>query len=58
MNLRKGNVVELGIDKMAYGGQGIGRVNGFVVFVKGAVPGDRIIARSYRKKRIMPRQAW
>ena len=51
MNLRKGNVVEVGIDKMAYGGQGIGRVNGFVVFVKGAVPGDRIMARVYRKKK-------
>lgn len=51
MTLRKGDVVEVGIDKMAYGGQGIGRVNGFVVFVRGAVPGDRIMARIYRKKK-------
>jgi len=36
---------------MAYGGQGIGRVNGFVVFVRGVVSGDRVKARIYRKKK-------
>ena len=51
MGLRKGHTVELTIDKMAYGGQGIGRVDGFVVFVRGAVPGDRIRATIYRKKK-------
>ena len=31
----------LTIDTLAYGGQGIARVDGFVVFVRGALPGDR-----------------
>ncbi len=36
---------------MAFGGQGIARVNGFVIFVKGAIPGDRLTARVFKKKR-------
>lgn len=36
---------------MAYGGQGIGRLDGFVIFVRGAVPGDTIMARIYKKKK-------
>jgi 23S rRNA (uracil1939-C5)-methyltransferase len=51
MGLQKGHTVELTIDRMAYGGQGIGRVDDFVVFVRGAVPGDRMTVRISRKKR-------
>ena len=51
MNFRKGEIVELGIDKMAYGGRGVARVNGFVLFVRGAMPGDRIKAQIIRKKK-------
>ena len=51
MTVRRGDTVELAIDRMAFGGKGIGRINGLVVFVAGAVPGDRITARIYRKKR-------
>lgn len=49
--LRKGDAVELEIEKMAFGGQGIARADGFVVFVRGAVPGDRVLARLYKKKK-------
>ena len=38
--LRKGERVELVIATLAFGGQGIGRLDNFVVFVDGAVPGD------------------
>jgi len=37
---KPGDTLELAIDTLAYGGQGIGRVDGFVVFVRGALPGD------------------
>ncbi len=51
MTVRKGDLVELEIEKMAYGGKGIGRAGKFIVFVRGGVPGDRLVARIYRKKR-------
>lgn len=51
MGFRKGDTLELTIDKMAYGGHGIGRANGLVFFVRGAVPGDRISAKIQRKKK-------
>ncbi len=51
MKPRKGDIIELDIDKMANGGPGIGRFEGFVVFVRGAVPGDRVSARVYKKKK-------
>ena len=50
-NLRKGSLVELEIENMAYGGQGVGRLEGLVMFVKGAVPGDRITAQVVKKKK-------
>ncbi len=51
MKLRKGHTVELDIEKMAYGGRGIARLDGFVIFVRGTVPGDRILARIFKKKK-------
>jgi len=51
MTWRKGDIVELAIEKMAYGGRGIGRLEGLVVFVHGGIPGDRISARIFKKKR-------
>lgn len=44
-------MVELSIDKVAFGGQGIARLDGFVVFVRGAIPGDRIMARVVKKRK-------
>jgi len=51
MKLRKEDILELWVDKMAFGGQGIARTDGFVVFVKGAVPGDRVLARIVKSKK-------
>ena len=51
MAIGKGNIVELGIEKTAYGGQGVARLEGFVIFVRGGVPGDRVLARVTRKKK-------
>jgi len=51
MTIRKGDIVELLIDRMAFGGQGIARLDGLVIFVKGAIPGDRVRALIFRKKK-------
>ncbi len=39
---RRGDSLELTIDDLAFGGEGVGRVDGYVVFVRGGVPGDRL----------------
>jgi 23S rRNA (uracil1939-C5)-methyltransferase len=49
--VRQGEELELRIDSLAYGGNGVGRVDGFVVFVRGALPGDRVNARVTKVKR-------
>jgi len=51
MTVRKGDIQELHIDRVAFGGQGIARVDGLVIFVKGAIPGDRVNALIFRKKK-------
>jgi 23S rRNA (uracil1939-C5)-methyltransferase len=48
---RPGTELELVVDAFAFGGAGIARVEGYVVFVRGAVPGDRVRARVTRSKR-------
>jgi 23S rRNA (uracil1939-C5)-methyltransferase len=48
--LAKGAEVDLVIEKLAFGGKALGRVDGFVVFVAHAVPGQTVRARITRKK--------
>ena len=48
---RRGELLELEIDSLAQGGRGVARSNGYVVFVSGALPGDRVRARLGRTKR-------
>jgi 23S rRNA (uracil1939-C5)-methyltransferase len=48
---RAGEELELSIDSLAYGGSGVARADGYVVFVRGAVPGDRVRARIVKSKR-------
>lgn len=49
--LRRGQVLELEITDLAYGGKALAKVNGLVVFVENALPGDRVLATVYRKRR-------
>jgi 23S rRNA (uracil1939-C5)-methyltransferase len=46
--LRKGQEVDLTVESVAFGGQGVARLDGLVVFVDGATTGDRVRA-SLRK---------
>ena len=54
-----GDELELEIDSLAFGGKGVARRSGFVIFVEGAVPGDRVMAavtrarRSYAEARVV-----
>src|SRR5215204_3742831 len=48
---RQGEELVLEIDSLAQGGRGVARANGYVVFVAGALPGDRVRARLTKAKR-------
>ena len=47
----KDDELELKIDSLAYGGNGVARLNGFVVFVRRGLPGDTVRARVTKVKR-------
>ncbi len=42
---RRGDTLELAIEDLAFGGEGVGRADGYVVFVRGGLPGDRLRVR-------------
>lgn len=42
---KRGEVLSLTIDDLAFGGEGVGRADGYVVFVPGGLPGDRLRVR-------------
>jgi tRNA/tmRNA/rRNA uracil-C5-methylase (TrmA/RlmC/RlmD family) len=50
---RPGDELVLDVHALAFGGEGVARVgeSGYVVFVSGAVPGDRVRALVYKRKR-------
>jgi 23S rRNA (uracil1939-C5)-methyltransferase len=47
----KDDELELRVDSLAFGGNGVARLNGFVVFVRRGLPGDLVRARVTKVKR-------
>ncbi|MBN1560948.1 23S rRNA (uracil(1939)-C(5))-methyltransferase RlmD [candidate division KSB1 bacterium] len=50
VTIAKGQLVECVIESLAFGGQGVARINDFVIFVDNAIPGQRVQAVITRKK--------
>ncbi|HEX6229636.1 MAG TPA: 23S rRNA (uracil(1939)-C(5))-methyltransferase RlmD, partial [Solirubrobacterales bacterium] len=48
---RRGELLEVEIDSLAFGGRGVARADGFVLFVAGGLPGDRVRAEITKAKR-------
>jgi 23S rRNA (uracil1939-C5)-methyltransferase len=50
---KRGDELELQIESLAFGGEGVARLgdSGYVVFVAGAIPGDRVRAVVHKRKR-------
>src|SRR4051794_19433692 len=48
---QRGDELDLRIAPLAYGGAGVARLDGYVVFVRDAVPGDRVRAQVTKRKR-------
>ena len=55
MNFKKGDIIELEIHDMAFGGKGISRVKtedgDFVIFVINGIPGQTVKAKVMKKKK-------
>jgi len=51
MSLEKDSIVECSIESLAFGGRGVGRVDGMAVFVAGGLPGDTVRARVVKAKK-------
>jgi len=49
-HLLKGVELDLFIEKMAFGGKALGRVDGFVIFVDHAIPGQKVRVQITRKQ--------
>ena len=47
---KKGQTHQLKIEDLAFGGKGITKINGFVIFTEGAIPGDEVEALITKKK--------
>ena len=50
MQLKKGEIIDLKIHALAFGGAGIGKYEGVTVFVEGTMPGDEVQAALTRIK--------
>src|SRR5215475_5253007 len=49
---QRGDELDLRVDSLAFGGNGVARTDGgYVVFVSGAVPGDRVWAQVTKRNR-------
>lgn len=48
---RRGDLLDLEIETLVYGGRGLARLDGYVVFVDGALPGDRVSATVTKSKK-------
>ena len=51
VTIKRGTEIELNVESLAYGGMGLARVENFVIFVKYAIPGQRVLARIYKKRK-------
>lgn len=48
--MKRNQIIELKINKLAYGGKGVSRIDNQVVFVGGCLPGDEIVAKIRKVK--------
>ncbi|HEX6601942.1 MAG TPA: TRAM domain-containing protein, partial [Solirubrobacterales bacterium] len=49
--MKRGEQLDVEIDSLAFGGRGVARADGFVVFVAGALPGDKVRAEITKGKK-------
>mgnify|MGYP002228079759 CR=1 FL=1 len=58
MEYRKNDIVTLKIEDCGIDGEGIGKADGFTVFVKDAVIGDTVRAKIMKRRKITVTEDW
>ncbi len=48
MKPRRGETLELEVEDLAFGGRGVAKIEGLIVFVEGGLPGDKVLARIFK----------
>jgi len=48
--VKRGKEYFFDVEKLAFGGAGVARMDNYVVFIKGALPGDKVLARIGKRK--------
>jgi len=51
MKLKKGELLELQVESVAFGGKGIAKIDGLTVFIDNGIPQDHVSARIIKKKK-------
>ena len=49
--LKRGQEIELSISDLAFGGQGISKINDLIIFVKNAIPNQKVLAKITKVKK-------
>jgi len=47
---KKGTDIEISIESLAFGGMGVSRISDMIIFVKNAIPGQKVLARITKKR--------
>jgi len=55
--IKKGDELELKIESLAYGARGVSRIDDFVIFVDGGIPGQTVKAFIYKSEKGMVKHA-
>ncbi len=50
INIKKNQSITISVDSVAYGGKGVARLDNFVIFVRDALPGQRLKVKIIKKK--------
>ena len=45
LKLKKGDIIDVSIDSLSFGGSGFAKYNDIVIFVEGGLPGQKIKAK-------------
>lgn len=54
----KNKEYEMQIDNLGVNGEGVGRIEGFTIFVEGGLPGERVLVKILRVEKDMPMESY